>query len=141
MTILPIVAISGVVLLTAYFTYGRLMCWVAFDRGIRLAAAHQVDNHLLPALEYLRTAFRAKAQELDTVVKSGRTHLMDATPVTLGQEFGGYATQVDIAADVIRDTSSRSSTSLACARALALSIWRAFWLACCWAVLACSSSA
>jgi fumarate hydratase, class II len=46
---------------------------------------------------------RARAKEFATVVKSGRTHLMDATPVTLGQEFGGYAAQVDSAADAIRD--------------------------------------
>jgi fumarate hydratase class II len=75
-----------------------------FPSAIHLAAAQQVDAHLLPSLEYLRSAFRAKAQELDTVVKSGRTHLMDATPVTLGQEFGGYAAQVDRAAGTIRDT-------------------------------------
>jgi len=46
---------------------------------------------LIPALDHLAGAFTAKAQEFATVVKSGRTHLMDATPVTLGQEFGGYA--------------------------------------------------
>ncbi len=77
-----------------------------FPSAMHVAAAAQVDTALLPALEYLRSAFRAKAQELAEVVKSGRTHLMDATPVTLGQEFGGYATQVDNAADAIRSTLS-----------------------------------
>ena len=77
-----------------------------FPSAIHVAAAEQVSVALLPALEYLRGAFRAKAQEMATVVKSGRTHLMDATPVTLGQELGGYAAQVDNAADAIRATLS-----------------------------------
>jgi fumarate hydratase class II len=77
-----------------------------FPSAIHVAAATQVDTALLPALEYLRGALRAKAQEFGQVVKSGRTHLMDATPVTLGQEFGGYAAQVDNAADGIRGTLS-----------------------------------
>ena len=54
---------------------------------------------LLPALVELRDALRAKADEFAAVVKSGRTHLMDATPVTLGQEFGGYAAQIDQAVE------------------------------------------
>ena len=77
-----------------------------FPSAIHVAAAEQVTGALLPALEYLRGALRAKSQELATVVKSGRTHLMDATPVTLGQEFGGYAAQVDHAAEAIRTTVS-----------------------------------
>jgi fumarate hydratase class II len=77
-----------------------------FPSAIHVAAVEQVDTALLPALEYLRSALRAKAQEFGQVVKSGRTHLMDATPVTLGQEFGGYAAQVDNAADAIRGTLS-----------------------------------
>ncbi|HEX6424647.1 MAG TPA: class II fumarate hydratase [Acidimicrobiales bacterium] len=77
-----------------------------FPSAIHVAAAEQVSVALLPALEYLRGAFRAKAQETAAVVKSGRTHLMDATPVTLGQELGGYAAQVDNAADAIRATLS-----------------------------------
>jgi fumarate hydratase class II len=75
-----------------------------FPSAIHVAAAHQVTTTLLPSLDYLRSAFRAKAQEFAPVVKSGRTHLMDATPVTLGQEFGGYAAQVDAAAEAIRET-------------------------------------
>jgi fumarate hydratase class II len=77
-----------------------------FPSAIHVAATGQVMGALLPSLEYLRGALRAKAQEMATVVKSGRTHLMDATPVTLGQELGGYATQVDNAADAIRATLS-----------------------------------
>src|SRR4029450_4840354 len=56
---------------------------------------------LLPALELLAGALHSKERQFSEVVKSGRTHLMDATPVTLGQELGGYATQVRQAADRI----------------------------------------
>jgi fumarate hydratase class II len=65
-----------------------------FPSAVHLAALGEITNDLLPALEQLAAALEAKAQEFDDVVKSGRTHLMDAVPVTLGQEFGGYATQV-----------------------------------------------
>jgi fumarate hydratase class II len=66
-----------------------------FPTSIHVAAATEVTYHLLPSLEHLATALRTKELEFQEVVKSGRTHLMDATPVTLGQEFGGYATQVE----------------------------------------------
>jgi len=62
--------------------------------AIHLAAVAAVREDLLPALDKLGTSLAAKADEFSEVVKSGRTHLMDATPVTLGQEFGGYAAQV-----------------------------------------------
>ncbi len=62
--------------------------------AIHLAAVAAITEDLLPALGRLGDALAAKADEFAGVVKSGRTHLMDATPVTLGQEFGGYATQV-----------------------------------------------
>ena len=62
--------------------------------AIHVAAATAISEDLIPQLEGLAEALRAKAAEFDHVVKSGRTHLMDATPVTLGQEFGGYATQI-----------------------------------------------
>ena len=62
--------------------------------AIHLAATDGVVNALIPALTTLAEALEAKADEFADVVKSGRTHLMDATPVTLGQEFGGYAAQV-----------------------------------------------
>src|SRR4051794_5569253 len=69
-----------------------------FPSAIHLAAVRETTKWLLPALAHLESALRAKAEEFASVVKSGRTHLMDATPVTLGQEFGGYATQVHDAA-------------------------------------------
>jgi fumarate hydratase class II len=65
-----------------------------FPTSIHLAATAAATNELVPALDHLATALEAKAAEFASVVKSGRTHLMDATPVTLGQEFGGYAAQV-----------------------------------------------
>lgn len=66
-----------------------------FPTSIHVAAATEVIFHLVPSLQHLATVLRAKSLEFATVVKSGRTHLMDATPVTLGQEFGGYAAQVE----------------------------------------------
>jgi fumarate hydratase, class II len=65
-----------------------------FPSAVHLAALDELTNDLIPALEGLAEALEAKAREFDDVVKSGRTHLMDAVPVTLGQEFGGYAAQV-----------------------------------------------
>ena len=65
-----------------------------FPSAVHLAVLDQLTNDLLPALDDLAEALEAKAHEFDDLVKSGRTHLMDAVPVTLGQEFGGYAAQV-----------------------------------------------
>src|SRR3954447_26351176 len=65
-----------------------------FPSAVHLAALDRLVHHLLPALEQLATSLQAKAGEFADVVKSGRTHWMDAVPVTLGQEFGGYAAQV-----------------------------------------------
>jgi fumarate hydratase class II len=65
-----------------------------FPSAVHLAALDELVNGLLPALAQLAGSLEAKAKEFDNVVKSGRTHLMDAVPVTLGQEFGGYAAQV-----------------------------------------------
>jgi len=65
-----------------------------FPTAIHIAATRAVVRDLVPALRHLEAALSRKAAELSTVVKSGRTHLMDATPVTLGQEFAGYAAQV-----------------------------------------------
>jgi fumarate hydratase class II len=65
-----------------------------FPSAVHLAALDELTNDLLPALRGLRTSLERKAAEFDDVVKSGRTHLMDAVPVTLGQEFAGYAAQV-----------------------------------------------
>lgn len=65
-----------------------------FPSSIHIAATAAVTRDLIPALDHLATALGRKSEEFADVVKSGRTHLMDATPVTLGQEFGGYAAQV-----------------------------------------------
>jgi fumarate hydratase, class II len=65
-----------------------------FPSAVHLAALDRIVHDLLPALDLLAGSLEAKAQEFDDVVKSGRTHWMDAVPVTLGQEFGGYAAQV-----------------------------------------------
>jgi fumarate hydratase class II len=69
-----------------------------FPSAVHLAAVDQVTRELLPALETLEAALQAKAVEFHDIVKSGRTHLMDAVPVTLGQEFSGYAAQVRLGA-------------------------------------------
>ncbi len=65
-----------------------------FPSAVHLAALDELTHDLLPALGSLAEALEAKAKEFADLVKSGRTHLMDAVPVTLGQEFGGYAAQV-----------------------------------------------
>jgi fumarate hydratase class II len=68
-----------------------------FPAAIHLAAAREMRNHLIPALEGLAAALETKAREFQGVLKIGRTHLMDATPVRLGQEVGGWARQVRLA--------------------------------------------
>lgn len=73
-----------------------------FPSAMHVAATKAVVGDLIPALEHLAAALEAKATAFDTVVKSGRTHLMDATPVTLGQEFSGYAAQVRYGVDRLR---------------------------------------
>jgi fumarate hydratase, class II len=75
-----------------------------FPSAIHIAAARLVKQSLLLALDRLAAALGAKATEFADVVKSGRTHLMDATPVTLGQEFGGYAAAVRHGAERIAET-------------------------------------
>src|SRR6266508_3610855 len=65
-----------------------------FPSAVQLAALGELVNDLVPALDHLASSLEAKAREFDDVVKSGRTHLMDAVPVTLGQEFSGYAAQL-----------------------------------------------
>jgi fumarate hydratase class II len=67
-----------------------------FPTAIRVAAVLATRDLLAPALEHLANALREREEAFATVVKAGRTHLMDAVPVTLGQEFGGYAAQVDL---------------------------------------------
>ncbi len=78
-----------------------------FPSSIHIAAADGVVNELIPALETLADSLERKAAEFASVVKAGRTHLMDATPVTLGQEFGGYAAQVRMGIERLRDTLPR----------------------------------
>src|SRR3954452_20081563 len=76
-----------------------------FPSAVHLAALEQLTVDLLPALDGLAAALEAKAAELADILKSGRTHWMDAVPVTLGQEFGGYAAQV-------RESKARVSSTL-----------------------------
>ncbi len=78
-----------------------------FPSAVHLAALEQLTDDLLPALERLANSLGLKAQEFDDVVKSGRTHLMDAVPMTLGQEFSGYAAQVRQGYDRVHDTLQR----------------------------------
>src|SRR3954470_1055524 len=73
-----------------------------FPSAVHLAALAESQDRLLPALERLSGSLGAKADEFADVVKAGRTHLMDAVPVTLGQEFGGYAAQIRLAGDRVR---------------------------------------
>ena len=73
-----------------------------FPTAIHIAVAVEIADRLLPALVRLRITLEAKAQEFDEIVKIGRTHLQDATPLTLGQEFSGYADQLRISEDAIR---------------------------------------
>jgi fumarate hydratase, class II len=73
-----------------------------FPSAVHLAALAAATNELLPALERLEQAFVSKAKDFKDIVKSGRTHLMDAVPVTLGQEFSGYAAQVRLGGQRIR---------------------------------------
>jgi fumarate hydratase, class II len=75
-----------------------------FPSAVHLAALDEATNDLLPALQQLEQSLGAKASEFRDIVKSGRTHLMDAVPVTLGHEFGGYAAQVRLGALRIRNT-------------------------------------
>jgi fumarate hydratase class II len=78
-----------------------------FPSAVHLATLDRLVNDLVPALESLAAALEGKAREFDDIVKSGRTHWMDAVPVTLGQEFGGYAAQVRQGIDRVRDALPR----------------------------------
>ncbi len=74
-----------------------------FPSAVHLAALDEATHRLLPALERLEASFEAKAAAFQDVVKAGRTHLMDAVPVTLGQELSGYAAQVRLGAKRVRN--------------------------------------
>ena len=73
-----------------------------FPTSVHIAVTQALIDDLIPALDHLAVALEAKAEEWKDVVKSGRTHLMDATPVTLGQEFGGYARQVRLSIERVQ---------------------------------------
>jgi fumarate hydratase class II len=73
-----------------------------FPSAVHLAALDLASTELLPALEQLEASFQAKSDEFKDIVKAGRTHLMDAVPVTLGQEFSGYAAQIRLGARRVR---------------------------------------
>ncbi|HPU39787.1 MAG TPA: class II fumarate hydratase, partial [Microthrixaceae bacterium] len=75
-----------------------------FPSAIRIAAADGVVHRLIPALEHLARSLRSAQERFGDVVKAGRTHLMDAVPVTLGQEMGGYATAIERGVDRLRAT-------------------------------------
>ncbi|MDX6586573.1 MAG: fumarate hydratase, class [Solirubrobacterales bacterium] len=78
-----------------------------FPSAVHIAALGEVNDELLPAMEGLAKTLAAKASEFDDIVKTGRTHLMDAVPVTLGQEFAGYAAQIELGAERVRSTLGR----------------------------------
>jgi len=78
-----------------------------FPSAVHLAALDETTRDLLPAMDELASALERKAEEFADVVKAGRTHLMDAVPVTLGQEFGGYAAQVRLGTERVRGTLAR----------------------------------
>jgi fumarate hydratase class II len=78
-----------------------------FPSSIHIAAVQAVTSELLPALDVLAASLERKAAEFADVVKAGRTHLMDATPITLGQEFSGYATQVRYGVRRVREALPR----------------------------------
>jgi fumarate hydratase class II len=78
-----------------------------FPSAVHLAALEELVRDLLPALDLLAGSLERKAREFDDVVKSGRTHWMDAVPITLGQEFGGYAAQVRQGIERVRDVLPR----------------------------------
>ena len=78
-----------------------------FPSAVHLAALEEIVRELLPALDELASSLERKARDFDDVVKSGRTHMMDAVPVTLGQEFGGYAAQVRQGGERLRDALPR----------------------------------
>ena len=78
-----------------------------FPGAMSIATVEQVVHLLVPALAHLRDALQAKAEEFDSIVKIGRTHLMDAVPLTLGQEFSGYVQQVQYGIDRVEGTLPR----------------------------------
>jgi fumarate hydratase class II len=78
-----------------------------FPTVMHVAAVNQIDQLLIPALQHLQKALEAKSKEFNRIIKIGRTHLQDATPLTLGQEFSGYATQIKYGVSRVKDTLPR----------------------------------
>jgi fumarate hydratase class II len=78
-----------------------------FPTSVHLAVTSALIHNLLPALDHLAKSLEVKAKAWESVVKAGRTHLMDATPVTLGQEFGGYAAQIRYGIERVESTIAR----------------------------------
>ena len=79
-----------------------------FPSAVHMAAVAEARDELLPALEQLATSFESRADDFSELVKAGRTHLMDAVPVTLGQEFAGYAAQMRLAHERVSDALKRA---------------------------------
>lgn len=77
-----------------------------FPSAIHIACAEQLHRNLLPALEQMQTQLNEKAQQFSAILKIGRTHLQDATPVTMGQVFSGFARQVELSYERLSDNSS-----------------------------------
>jgi fumarate hydratase class II len=75
-----------------------------FPTAMHISAAEELIHELLPALEYLHAALHQKSCDFGSIVKIGRTHLMDATPLTLGQEFSGYARQIELGIERVKAT-------------------------------------
>lgn len=100
-----------------------------FPTVMHIAAVEQIHHELIPALEHLHSALDQKADAFKSIIKIGRTHLQDATPLTLGQEFSGYTTQIEYGLERIRNTLPRLlqlaqggtavGTGLNCARGFA----------------------
>jgi len=80
-----------------------------FPSAMHIAAVEEVSNRLIPALKHFHKALDAKAKEYDSIIKIGRTHLMDATPLTLGQEFSGYAKQIEYGIERVKSCLPRLS--------------------------------
>jgi fumarate hydratase class II len=78
-----------------------------FPTAMHIAAVEQLHHQLLPALEHLLAALQAKSEQFRDIIKIGRTHLQDATPLTLGQEFSGYAQQIRYAVERVKQTLPR----------------------------------
>ncbi|MGA2503279.1 MAG: class II fumarate hydratase [Anaerolineales bacterium] len=79
----------------------------AFPTAMHIATVEQLENALLPALEHLHKALSDKSEAWNEIIKIGRTHLQDATPLTLGQEFSAYATQVKLGMERVKDSLKR----------------------------------